>query len=84
MKIIVKDVKVHQATGYMEVDVVAVDDNGNAGPIKTYGTDVHQLKSVYNGDIQLWLASIKGTHEEHHGHHEDLAAQLMAMKGMEL
>jgi hypothetical protein len=84
MKILVKDAKVHAVTGYMEVDVVAVNDKGVAGPMKTYGTDVHQLQSVYNGDINLWLASVKGTHELHSGHHEDLAAKLLAMKGKEL
>jgi hypothetical protein len=84
MRIIVKDAKVHGATGYMEVDVVAVNDKGVSGPVKTYGTDAHQLQSVYNGDIQLWLASVKGTHKLHAGHHEALAAQLLAMKGKEL
>ena len=84
MKIVVKDAKVHQVTGYIEVDVVAVDDNGKEGPIKTYGTDAHHLKSAYNGDIKLWLASVKGTHEQHAGHHEALAAELLGMKGKEL
>jgi hypothetical protein len=84
MKIIVKDVKVHPVTGYMEVDVVAVNDKGVEGPKKTYGTDAHQLQSAYSGDINLWLASVKGTHEQHHGHHEVLAAQLLGMKGKEL
>jgi hypothetical protein len=84
MKIVVKDARVHGTTGYMEVDVVAVNDKGVEGPKKTYGTDAHHLKSAYNGDIQLWLASVKGDHGVHAGHHEDLAAQLLAMKGKEL
>jgi hypothetical protein len=84
VKIIVKDAKVHAVTGYMEVDVVAVNDEGKEGPIKTYGTDAHQLKAAFNGNVELWLASVKGTHELHAGHHEDLAAQLMGFKGKEL
>ena len=84
MKIIVKDARVHGSTGYMEVDVVAVNDKNMSGPVKTYGTDAHQLQSAYNGDIKLWLASVKGTHEQHAGHHEALAAELLGMKGKEL
>lgn len=84
MKIFVKNSKVHSSTGYMEVDVVAVNDKGEEGPMKTYGTDAHQLQSVYNGNISLWLASVKGTHVLHAGHHESMAAQLLAMKGKEL
>jgi hypothetical protein len=84
MKIIVKDTKVHPVTGYMEVDVVAVNDKGKEGPVKMYGTDAHHLQSAYNGDINLWLAGVKGQHEQHHGHHADLAAKLLAMKGKEL
>ena len=60
------------------------DGNGKAGPVKTYGTDAHQLQSAYNGDIKLWLASVKGTHELHAGHHDNLAAQLLAFRGKEL
>ena len=84
MKIIVKDARVHPLTGYMEVDVVAVNEKGVEGPRKTYGTDAHQLKSHYNGDINLWLASVKDTHVVHAGHHEELAGRLLALKGKEL
>jgi len=84
LKIIVKDARVHNSTGYMEVDVVAVDDKGVYGPQKTYGTDAHQLQATYSGDVKLWLASVKGTHLLHAGHHDVLAAQLLAMKGKEL
>ncbi len=84
MKIIVKDARVHGSTGYMEVDVVAVNDKNMSGPLKTYGTDAHQLKTAYGGDVKLWLASVKGTHELHAGHHEELAASLLEMKGKEL
>ena len=84
MKIIIRDAKVHPVTGFMEVDVVAVNDKGVSGPVKTYGTDAHQLQSTFKGDIKLWLASVKGTHLLHAGHHEDLAAQLLGMKGKEL
>ena len=84
MKIIIRDAKVHPVTGFMEVDVVAVNDKGVSGPVKTYGTDAHQLKTAYGGDVKLWLASVKGTHELHAGHHEELAAQLLEMKGKEL
>jgi hypothetical protein len=84
MKIVVKDAKVHAVTGYMEVDVVAVNEKGVHGPVKTYGTDAHQLQAHYNGNISLWLASVKGMHLLHSGHHETLAAQLLEMKGKEL
>ena len=84
MIIKVKDARVHPVTGYMEVDVVAVNEQGVEGPKKTYGTDTHQMQAKYNGDIELWLASIKGTHELHTGHHDALTAKFMALKGKEL
>ena len=84
MKIVVRDAKVHPVTGYMEVDVVAVNDKNMSGPVKTYGTDAHQLKTAYGGDVSLWLEAVKGQHLLHAGHHEELAAQLLEMKGKEL
>ena len=84
MNILIKDAKVHPVTGYMELDVVAVNEQGVHGPVKTYGTDTHQLKEKFNGDIDLWLASVKGTHELHAGHHDELVEKFMWLKGKTL
>ena len=86
-KIIVKSVRVNSSTGYIELDVVAVSQEKKStmeGPIKTYGTDAHVIQLKYGGDVSLWLEAVKGQHLLHAGHHEELAAQLLEMKGKEL
>jgi hypothetical protein len=87
MAIRVKDVRVHPITGYMEVEVVAEKTAGRTtttGPVRTYGIDAGVLQAAYSGDVKLWLAVVKGQHEDYTGLHNDLSDKLMAYKGMEL
>jgi hypothetical protein len=87
MQILVKDVRVNPRTGHCEVDVVAVNKTETStveGPLKTYGVDANIIKHQYNGDVNLWLASVKGQHESHHGHHMSMSESLANMKGKEL
>lgn len=84
MDILVKDVRVSPRTGYIEVDVVAVEESANSkieGPLKTYGVDANIIKNQYSGDVNLWLASVKGQHQSHHGQHAKMAESLLAIKG---
>jgi hypothetical protein len=86
-KIVIKNVRVHGATGYIEVDVVAVQEDGNSkieGPVKTYGTDAHCIQASYSGNVQLWLDAVKGMHQEHSGHHRAIVDQIVALKGKAL
>jgi hypothetical protein len=67
-QVILKDVKCHPTTGYIEVDLVTLthtEGRWAEGPIKTYGTDAHVIAAKYSGDEMLWLAAMKGQHLEH-------------------
>ncbi len=85
--ILIKDIRIHGSTGYIEVDVVAVDDNssgGRVGPLHTYGICPHEIKARYGGSVEVWLKTVKGMHQKHAGFHDDLVAQLQGWKGKRL
>lgn len=85
--VVLKDVRVHQNTGYIEVDLMTVAQDGNSkmeGFTKTYGADIHHILHGYNGDTELWLQAIKGEHARHSNHHAEVTADLHRRKGKEI
>lgn len=74
-------------TGHVDVDVRAVEGDGNSthyGPVRTYGIDATALKTQYNGDVQSWLQWVKREHQAHHGLHASMMATLHSLKGTRL
>lgn len=87
LKFIVRDARVHQDTGFVEVDSVAVKETANSkidGPLRTYGIDAAALQSGYGGDVKAWLAAMKGQHAAYAGHHDGLTNEVLALKGKEI
>ena len=83
-KIKIIDIREHGLTGFIEVDVRAIKEDGNViteGPLKTYGTDAHRLKEQHNGDVMNWLMSVKNAHQAHAGLHDSVVTQLKGLKG---
>ncbi len=86
-EILVKDVRIHGSTGYIEVDVVAVQETPSGtrmGPMHTYGICPTEIKAHYNGSVETWLQTVKGTHQVQAGFHDGLLAQLQGWKGKKL
>lgn len=78
---------VHPTTGYIEVDLVAVEKTENSEVEvhkKTYGIDQHVIKARYNGDVNLWLTAMRDRHIQHSGDHKKLAQSLLELKGKEI
>lgn len=81
--ILIQDARVKQSTGYIEIDVVAVD-GGNTGPLMTYGVCPHEIKARYGGSVETWLQFVKTTHQEHAGFHDGVVDKLLQLKGKTL
>lgn len=78
---------VNGTTGYMTVNVCAVEVNGNTtrtGPQKGYGIEADTLKAHWGGDLNQWLAWVKQEHQKYHGLHESMDAQLKELVGKKL
>ena len=63
-------VKINGTTGHMEVHVRYAEKNGDSvsfGVMKSHGISPTALQEKFNGDTQLWLASI---HKEMKKNHE--------------
>jgi non-canonical (house-cleaning) NTP pyrophosphatase len=86
-QVILKEANVHPKTGYIEVELVTIDNSSGSiveGHSSTYGCDAHVLQRSYNGDVHLWLAAMKGRHLEHIGAHEGIVDKLQQLQGKEI
>jgi hypothetical protein len=78
------DIREHGLTGFIEVDVRAIKQDGNViteGPLKTYGTDANRLKTQHDGNVMNWLMTVKNAHQAHAGLHDSVVTQLKGLKG---
>ena len=87
-EVICKEANQNSKTGYIEITVHAVSQDKDGvnivGPERTYGIDVDSLQALHGGDLNRWLESIKGQHQNWSGMHEDLSASLHTLKGKAL
>ena len=81
--ILIKDARQRPTTGYIEVDVVAVDGE-REGPMMTYGICPTEIKARYNESVETWLQWVKTTHQSHAGFHDGVVDRLLQLKGTTL
>ena len=81
--ILIQDARVNPRTGYVEVDVVAVNGD-DKGPMHTYGCCPQEIKARYGGSVETWLQYVKTQHQEHAGFHDGVVDKLLQLKGTKL
>ena len=76
--------KTNASTGYTVVTVCAVETDGNTtatGPAKSYGIEADTLAAKWNGSVKDWLAWVKMEHQQYHGLHRSMEAELKNLVG---